>query len=56
VPLGVVLGISEAAATSALVCVPGLQRKHYGLVPKQLAERDFWVNFFSHATAALGAK
>lgn len=53
VPLGTIIGISEAAATAALTLVPGLQRKHYLLVPKQLGEKDFWVNFFTHATVIL---
>ena len=53
VPLGVVVQLDHAAARAALQCVPRLQRKHYELIPKTLSEIDFWVNFFSHVTAAI---
>ena len=30
----------------------GLQYKHYSLIgSSKMAEKDFWVNFFSHVTA-----
>ena len=38
---------------SALRLVPGLQTMHYHYVPKKLDEKTFWVNFFSHLTAAI---
>ena len=41
-PLGMRCFIDEAAATAALSTVPGLQYKHYTLVPSKLPERDFW--------------
>ena len=50
-PMGMRCYIDEAAATAALSSVPGLQYKHYTLVPNKLPEKDFWVNFFSHVTA-----
>ena len=50
-PLGMDNFIDIAAATAALSLVPGLQYKHYMMVPKKLDERSFWVNFFSHVTA-----
>jgi len=43
--------IDEGAATAALHRVDGLQKKHYTLVPRKLAEKDFWQNFFTNATA-----
>ena len=49
-PVGMRCFIDEAAATDALSSVPGLQYKHYTLVPAKLPEMDFWVNFFSHVT------
>jgi hypothetical protein len=50
-PLGMKCFIDTAAATAALSTVPGLQYKHYTLVPSKLPEKEFWVNFFSHVTA-----
>lgn len=49
-PLGMRCFIDEAAATAALSTVPGLQYKHYTLVPAKLDEAAFWTNFFSHVT------
>ena len=50
-PLGMRCFIDEAAATAALSTVPGLQYKHYTLVPSKLPEKAFWTHFFSHFTA-----
>lgn len=50
-PLGMRCFIDEAAATAALSKVPGLQYKHYMLVPNKLSEKEFWTNVFSHITA-----
>lgn len=50
-PLGMKCFVDEAAATSALSAVQGLQYKHYTLVPAKLSEKEFWVNFLSHVTA-----
>ena len=41
-PLGMRCFIDEGAATAALSSVPGLQYKHYTLVPNKLPEKDFW--------------
>lgn len=54
-PLGMECFIDEAAARAALSTVPGLQYKHYTMVPKKLDEKNFWVNFFSHMTAIANA-
>ena len=54
-PLGMQCFIDQHAATAALSSVPGLQMKHYALVPKKLDEKQFWVNFFSHVTAIVHA-
>ena len=50
-PIGMECFLDEAAATAALTTVPGLQYKHYQLVPKKMSERAFWVSAFSHLTA-----
>ena len=52
-PLGLECFLDEMAATAALTHVPGLQKKHYALVPKKLSERAFWTNFFTHLTAVV---
>jgi len=52
-PLGMQCFVDENAATAALAAIPGLQYKHYMLVPKKIDEKTFWVNTFSHITAAL---
>lgn len=54
-PLGMSCFIDQHAATAALASVPGLQKKHYALVPKKLDEKTFWVNLFSHVTAIVHA-
>ena len=43
-------------ARAALLLVPRLQRKHYELIPKQLDEMSFWVNFFSHVTVLVASE
>lgn len=53
-PLGVEAFVDERAATAALASVPGLQSKHYLLVPKKVDEKAFWANFFTHMTVAAG--
>jgi len=50
VPYGVCVQLDKQAARAALACVPRLQRKHYELIPKKLAELTFWEHFFSHLT------
>jgi len=50
-PVGMECFIDEGAATAALTQVPGLQSKHYMLVPKKLDECAFWTNFLTHMTA-----
>jgi len=56
-PVGFEIFVDEGAAVAALRLVPGLQAKFYsttsGSGPKKLCEKDFWVHFFTHATAAL---
>ena len=56
-PVGFEIFVDEGAAVSALRLVPGLQAKFYAMTagsgPKKVPEKDFWVNFFTHATAAL---
>ena len=47
--------LDEAAATAALATVPTLQKLHHALVPKQLDEKAFFINFFSHLTAIVDA-
>ena len=54
-PIGMECFIDEHAATAALASVPGLQKKHYALVPKKLEEKQFWVSFFTHVTAIVHA-
>jgi len=54
-PLGMECFIDENAATAALSAIPGLQYKHYKMVPKKLSEKEFWVHFFSHMTAIVAA-
>jgi len=49
-PVGVTMRLRHAEAREALRTVPRLQRKHYELIPRALAEADFFVNFFTHAT------
>lgn len=53
VPVGIANFVDEGAAKSALGAVPGLQYKHYMLVPKKLDEKTFWVNFFTHMTTKI---
>ena len=56
VPVGVTVRLDSEMARAALLTVPRLQRKHYELIPKQLDEMSFWVNFFSHMTVLVGPK
>ena len=55
-PVGVTVRLDSEMARAALLVVPRLQRKHYELIPKQLDEMSFWVNFFSHMTVMVGPK
>ena len=55
-PVGVTVRLDSEMARAALLLVPRLQRKHYELIPKQLDEMSFWVNFFSHMTVMVGPK
>ena len=56
VPVGVTVRLDSEMARAALLIVPRLQRKHYEVIPKQLDEMTFWVNFFSHMTMLVGPK
>ena len=51
VPVGVTVRLDHEVARAALGLVPRLQRKHYEMIPKQLDEMSFWINFFTHFTA-----
>ena len=48
VPVGVSIRLSTDSAASALSTVPRLQRKHYEMIPKEIEEASFFINFFSH--------
>lgn len=56
VPLGVTVRLDPDVARAALSAVPRLQRKHYELIPKQLDEMSFWINFFTHFTVLVAEK
>ena len=50
-PLGVTLGVDEAAVAVALETNAALQSQLERLVPASISSRTFWLNYFSHIHA-----